>query len=138
MDIFLYKGFDGNFIPADDEDREKAKKIKNGTIVKAKVTVPRNYKYHQKFFVFIKATFDMQEHFEDMEVYRKWITMKAGWFDTIHSPNGNTVFAAKSISFDSMEEDEFEKLFSACIDVFLKELGNGITEDELRRVVEFS
>ena len=138
MEAFLFKTQNGWLVPADDEDRDKLSKVKPGSIIKIKFGVPRNYKFHQKFFAFVKATFDMQEFFDSMEAYRKWLTMKAGWYDTIQTPKGKTIFHAKSISFDAMEEDEFEKLFSACIDVFLRELGNGITEDELRRVIDFS
>ena len=139
MDVYLFKTADGALRPADDEDREKTKNIKNGTIVKAKVSMVRNYKYLQKFFVFINTTFDMQDHFTDKEVFRKWLTMKAGHFETVVAPNGNTMFLPKSINFRKIKDDhQFEKIFSGCIDAFLQsDLAEGITEDDIRRVIEF-
>jgi len=134
---FFIKSRNGAFYPNNEETRLYVQRRKPGTIISAEIKIARNYENHKRFFSFIKTTFDMQEHFEIMEIYRKWITMKAGYFDTIVTPSGSTIFAAKSISFESMDEDEFKALFDTAINVFLKELGNGITESELMRVIDY-
>ena len=137
-EAYIVKTEGGDIIPADDESWEKMKTMKRGVVMKIRYSVARDYQYHRKYFDFLNATFGMQEHFETMEHYRKWITMKAGWYDTIVTPKGDTIFAAKSISFDKMEEDEFHKLFSTCIDVFLQELGTNLTREDVLRVVDYS
>jgi len=137
MEAWLVKTNSGDLIPADDASRETMNKVPPGEIVKIKFSRARNYENHKRFFAFLHTTFGMQEHFQTFEHYRRWICMKAGWYDAITAPNGNTFFTAKSISFDKMEEDEFQKLFSTCIDVFLRELGKGVTEDELMQVIDF-
>ena len=138
MEAWVAKAPNEHLVPADDTSRAALNKIKIGEKVKIKFTRHRNYENHKRFFAFLKTTFDMQEHFTEMEHYRRWLIMKAGYYYTIVAPNGNTIFMPQSISFDAMEEPEFQELFSACIDVFLRELGKGITEDELRRVIDFS
>lgn len=108
-----------------------------GTILACDVKICRNYPNLQRFMTFISLTFDMQSHFEEKEAYRYWLTMKAGFYDAIVVPNGNTIFKARSIAFDEMEEDAFNEMFSAAIDVFLKEFGKGQTEDDILRVVGY-
>ncbi len=48
------------------------------------------------------------------------------------------MFKPKSISFESMDEDEFGELFSAAIDVFLDSFGNGLTEQDVLQAISFS
>mgnify|MGYP001826945646 CR=1 FL=1 len=127
----------GSLIPNDEETRLYISRRKPGDVLGGNFTQSRNYENHKRFFSFLETTFAMQEHFDQSEAYRYWLTMKAGWFDTIVAPNGNTIFKAKSIDFASMDEFEFKGLFSAVIDVFLKELGNGLTENELMKAISY-
>ena len=138
MEAWIAKTPSGHLVPADDKSRATLREIPAGEIVKVAFKRGRNYENHKRFFSFLQTTFDMQEHFTEMEHYRKWITMKAGHYDMIVVPNGTTLFQPKSIAFDKMEEDKFKELFSTCIDVFLRELGTGITRDELLRVVDYA
>ena len=123
--------------PADPISEEEIRKIPPGEVVRITWSRPRNYENHKRFFSFLKTTFEIQDHFTDLEIYRKWIEMKAGHFITAVAPNGTTMFLPKSISFSAMSEDEFQKMFKKCIDVFLSVWGDRISEDELLRVIEF-
>ena len=129
----------GYLVPIEEEGRKLVNSLSVGQAIQAKVKKSRNYQNHKRFFAFIDTTFHMQEHFTDEEVYRRWLIMKAGYFHTAVAPNGTVMFFADSISFDIMEDEEkFTKLFSSCIDVFIRELGKGITQDELLRVIDFA
>ncbi|MCK4705870.1 MAG: DUF1367 family protein [Gammaproteobacteria bacterium] len=108
-----------------------------GDILACDVKISRNYPNLKRFMKFIQVSYDMQDFFTEKEVYRYWITMKSGFFDTIVFPSGKAVFKARSVAFDEMEEDEFNELFSAAIDVFLREYGQGQTEDDILNVVGF-
>ena len=130
---------DNNFalVPYDEATQKYILNRKPGEIIVGEIKRARNYENHKRFFAFLNTTFDMQEHFEELEAYRYWLVMKCGYFDTIIAPNGTTMFKAKSIAFESMEEDEFQKLFSRAIDVFIRELGNGLNDDELMQAIQF-
>ncbi len=117
------------------EDSDEYQKVKFGDRVMVEYTKKRNYENHKRFFEFVKQTFDMQEFFEDREVYRKWLSMSAGHFDTVVTPKGATIFLPHSISFEEMDEPEFKELFSKCINVFIRELGDGISRDELDNII---
>ena len=127
-----------SLIPHDDDTKKYIDRRSVGQILVAEVKMARNYENHKRFFAFITQTFGMQDHFTELEAYRYWLTMKCGFFETIVAPNGVAMFKPKSISFESMEEDEFIELFSAAIDVFLDSFGNGLTESDVLQAISFS
>ena len=137
MKAFFEVDQDYSLIPKDEDTRKYILNRKVGQVISADIKMSRNYDNHKRFFSFINTTFHMQEHFTEQEAYRYWLTMKCGYFDTIVAPNGTTMFKARSISFDAMEEDEFRKLFSTAIDVFLRELGKGLTDQEVMQAIEY-
>lgn len=138
MKTYLKVDEDYGLYPVDEKGVEYIYRRKVGQVLQCELKIVRNYENHKRFFAFLKTTFDMQEHFDNMEYYRYWITMKTGRFDTIVAPNGKTVYKAHSLSFADMGEDEFQILFSDAIDVFLKEFGNGLTQDALLEIIGYA
>jgi len=124
-------------IPVDNDGIKYVFNRTVGDILSCEIKIERNYHFLQKYFVLIKTMFDQQEHFDSQESFRRWIQMKSGYYSTIVAPNGNTIFHADSISFDKMSEEDFAKLYSAVIDVFLKEFGRGQTENDLLQIIGF-
>ena len=137
MKLFFKLSEDLELIPNNQETLNWMANRKAGEVVSADVKQVRNYENLKRFFSFVNITYDMQDHFEVKEAYRRWLTMKAGYFTTIVTPKGEAIFTADSISFENMEEDEFRKLFSTVIDVFLRELGNGVSEADLMKVINY-
>ena len=136
-DIYLQKNY-GVLVPANEDAEEIIKGMKQGEVIKCPYSFPRNYENHKRFFKFLTITFDMQDHFPNLKNYRKWLVMKSGHFTIITAPNGFQIFDCDSLRFDKMEEPDFRKVFSDCIDVFLGEWGDRISREELERVVGFS
>ncbi|MDZ2236097.1 DUF1367 family protein, partial [Klebsiella pneumoniae] len=54
------------------------------------------------------------KHFES---FREWATIQAGFYDEYQMPDGSRRRVAKSISFASMDECEFQELYKASLDV---------------------
>nr|DAR04020.1 MAG TPA: Protein of unknown function (DUF1367) [Caudoviricetes sp.] len=52
----------------------------------------------------------------DIEQFRKWLTIEAGYFDVYETPNGYRK-EAKSISFHSMGQEEFNRFYRDCFQV---------------------
>ncbi len=138
-------------IPDSEDDAELLSKIKLGRVVKLQFTQPRNYKFLKKYFALMNLAFDyfdppqhgegsaLAEKYEvqkTAERFRKDITILAGYHEMTYRLNGDVRVEAKSIAFGNMDEDEFEKLYSACIDVIINKVCTQFTEDELRRQVE--
>lgn len=140
----------GALVPATDEDAEALRKIKAGAAVRVDVKQIRNYKFLQKWFTLAKYAFDLwvervppkeykgQPVKPSFDRFRKDLIILAGHYDATFNAKGEIRLEAKSISFASMGEDEFEKLYSDTIDVVLQKIltGTKLTEDQLRNHVE--
>lgn len=117
MELHIVKQLDGRFIPAYDSDWEKAQKIKIGEIHKCSITKPRNLKHHKMFFGLINMVYDNQERFQHIEDLREQLIIEAGYFETYISLQGEVVRKAKSMSFASMDQWEFQELYERIKDV---------------------
>jgi len=120
MKIHLVNTTSG-FLPASEEDIDKKMKLKNGEVYSADIKQPRNYKFHKKFFAMIGVVWEnMPEEkelkFGTIDNFRYELTMKVGFREQWISSKGVLMFRAKSISFASMKQEEFDDLFNRCLD----------------------
>lgn len=121
MEIYLTKK--GNYlVPTFDSDLELFQKLKNGEQYKSKISKPRNYQFHKKFFALLSLAFHNQDQFDNMEKFRFVMIMKAGHFESIDTGKG-VVYMPKSINFAKMDEVEFERLYNDMIQVVIDLIG---------------
>jgi hypothetical protein len=140
----------GALVPATDEDADALKKIKAGAAVRVEVKQIRNYKFMQKWFTLATFAFNIwSETMEPQEYkgvsieanferFRKDLISLTGRYDPVYNLRGEVRVEAHSISFASMSEQEFEKLYSETINVILKKILNSsaMTEQQLRDHVD--
>ena len=136
MEFYCQK-VDGCLIGADDESAEKLASLGLDTVGKFTCNKNRNGPNHRRFFKFIEVAFDMQNHFDDSEHFRKWLIMKAGYYQTIVAPNFNTIFLPQSIAFEKIEEEDFKILFKKCIGTMIKEFSLTLTYDQFWQLCDF-
>lgn len=158
MEILLKK-IDAALYPADDEAANYLFQCKQGQVVKAKISKPRNMAFHRKYFALMKYAFEHwnlpeislqgrpiskdndiyyyngQKIEKNYKTFRKNIQILAGFGDPIFTLNGDVRFESKSISFGSMEADDFDKLYNSVINVILKHVLKNYTKDDLDQVV---
>lgn len=118
--MYLMKRKDGAYSPMDDNDYQASAKLAPGSVVKA--TVPRNYKFHKKAFALLQLGFDNQDKFESFEIYRKYQTILAGYFDEVPSKDGEAIPIPKSLAYDAMSAEDFEKWFNATLELIAKQM----------------
>jgi len=135
-DIYLQK-VKRSLSPADEKAFELVRMMHQGKVMKLSYTFPRSYENHKRFFKFIEVAFHNQDHFRDIRIFRRWLIGKAGYFTIIEYPNGKTIFEPDSIAFDRMEEPDFRKVFTRCVDAFLSEFERGISKNQLYQVIDF-
>lgn len=130
----LFKCFDG-FLDADKKLWRRFWKrfidLQPGEMAQAEFVIPRNYLFHKKFFALLNFGF---EHWEperkhktykgrpvakNFEQFREDVTILAGYFEQTFDLHGRMRLKAKSIKFSSMDDAEFEALYSAVVDVLL-------------------
>lgn len=145
-EIILTKAANGSLIPMDPQAAEFIAKMKIGAALAGEFKKVRNPKFHRKMFVLFNLAFDAWEP-EDLEYkgikvqkqfdqFRKDVTILAGFYNSAITLKGEVRLTAKSLSFKSMDEDEFEKVYNAVINVVLSRVLTKYTRDDLDHVVE--
>ena len=120
------------FLPVEDDCND----VPDGDLM-ADFNKKRNVGNHRRFFAFINTSFDMQDEFDSKEVWRKYITMKAGFFDEVITGEGKVLYWPQSISWDSLDEIAFKDMFSKVTGAFTRYYGKGLTEDQFNMILEF-
>lgn len=106
-----------------------------GREVMAKISQPRNIAFHRKFFALLAAARMMADTEYNAEQFRAYVTVGCGYCDFIKHPEGRTVAIPKSISFGSMDETEFERLYQDALTFICKTWV--LDEQQLDEIVRF-
>ncbi len=130
MKIYLKKHLNA-LHPVDEESGEYLKKVKPGVVVSCEMKRPRNYENHKRYFSLLKLAFENQEKFKSIDQLKEAIKFELGYTELIRKFDGTFVEKAKSINFESMNENDFQKYFSMSIDVILKFILPGVERQEL-------
>ena len=152
MKIYLKMQPHDILIAADTDAEEYLQKIAVGDVIQATVSKPRNYKYHKKFFALLDIAYDAFDPVmvnnkygtpqKNKDQFREDITILAGYYDQYYRLDGSIRTVAKSISFASMSEDDFGKLYNSVINVILERVLTNYTKSDLdnqvARVMEFT
>jgi hypothetical protein len=138
----------GGFRVPYDDDVARIKTIANGTLVFANIKQPRNHAYLQRFFCLLKYAYNFWDPppteyqgipvHKDFETFREQVTIAAGYSVMSVSLVGSIEFKAKSISFASMDEETFRKLYDAVFNTLwdlVLETVPGMTEAEAHNAV---
>lgn len=149
MEVLLSKSMSGSLVPAFPEEAEKLEGLALGEICRAKLTRPRNLRFHRKGFALFKLAFDLWSEglpvgldykgepvAPDFDRFRKDLTILAGFYEPIYGIRGDVRLQAKSLSFAQMGEEEFGRVYSALLDTILAKLLRNLTRDEIERAVE--
>lgn len=142
MDIHLVRTSLGLQAYSDD-DYEQLRKIKVGSIVKAKIVMPRNVGFHRKFFSMIRAAWDclteaQRENLRSVDSFREQLLITSGFSEPMYDINGERFLErAKSISFAKMDEPAFNEVYNRVLDTILTILvGDGVSEDEFNNILK--
>jgi len=121
MKLLLRNTISG-LVPLYPSDYDEKRKLKLGEDYEAEIKNPRNVGFHRKFFALVNIGHENTHLDMPFETYRKYIIMKAGFFKSYQTPKG-TFFEPDSISFSSMEQDQFEEVYSRVLDKVIEDIG---------------
>ena len=136
----VFKKTPQGFLAADDiAAQELLAKCKIDQSLMVEIKRQRNPGFHRKYFSLLNFAFDHLE-FEDQKItfddFRSQITMLAGYKrEVVHFMTGETRWEPLSISFGSMKQDEFEKLYSATVDVLIRFVLKNYQSEDIDRVI---
>ena len=136
MKIFIFKT-GSKLVPSTSEDKDKIAKLPAGEPFQIKYVEIRNIRHHRKYFQFIKTVFEnlpekYDNHWPDVETFRRSMQMYAGYYDETISLKGETHLQPKSIAFDKLDETAFSELHSKVKNI----IGKHILPDMDMEVVE--
>lgn len=136
------------FLAGDPATAEYCRKIKIGENIHGDFTRQRNAGFHRKLFALFNLAF---EYFEPAEIDTKWgkpeknfdtfrknLAILAGYGHPVFNIDGSFKMKADSLSFGSMDQDTFDELYSAVINVIMARIPvlDKMTEDEINELVE--
>ncbi len=98
----------------------------------------RNPGNHKRFFSFRNTTFEMQNIYDDKEVWRKHVCCKGCHVEEqISHKTGKVGYVIKSIDWDELDELEFKPIFTSVINAFFKWYGEDLTDEQIDSILEY-
>ena len=138
----------GILVPADEQSAKFVGKLIKNDVVTSDFVKPRNYRFHRKWFALVKFAYEhwQPSHLQDakwkdvipeksFDRFRKDLIIMTGRYDAVYRVDGSVRIEAKSISFASMDEEEFQKLWNSTTTVILDKVLMNYTLDDLKQVV---
>lgn len=126
------------FEPADEHAETYRRALKIGTIVRATVKIPRYGPHHRMVFALLQLTYsNLPEQYASLwpsfEHFRKAVAVEAGHFEEVISRSGEIFRIPGSLSYDSLDELQFDRVSKAMLRVCAEILQ--VTEPELAEEV---
>lgn len=121
----------GGLAGSTEQDRELLKAWRLGDVLRAEVRKPRNGQFHRKYFALLHLAFDNQERWERFDHFRTAVQIAAGHCETVIGFDGSVNYQPRSISFGSIDQMEFERLYGEVKQVLMNEIFTGISEAEV-------
>jgi len=109
-------------VPLYPADFDIKRKLKIGQDYEVEIKNPRNLGFHKKFFALLNIGQENTQLDMPFDAYRRYITIKAGYYNAYQTPKG-LYYDAKSISFASMTQEEFEDVYSRVLDKIIEDIG---------------
>ena len=149
MQLALIKMPGGMFRPANESDAEIVEKIANNRYVTADIKQVRNPAFHAKFFALLNFGYQYFEPEPQMirgieavknrDKFREDVLIMAGHREAVVNIKNEVRFVAKSISFGSMEELEFNELYKTVFEVIWRLVVSkvhGMTEEIAQNTID--
>lgn len=144
MKVSFYKMNGGGLCPASDLEKDKMDKFKNGEIYEIDIKYERNSSFHRKVFSFFNFVFqywrngnEYDEEQAQFDRFRKDLTILAGYNHKVYNYKGELRLEAKSLSYSSMEQDEFEQFYTALINATSKHVMKDANDVEISKLMNF-
>jgi len=119
---FFARNTIAGLVPLYPSDFDEKRKLKLGQDYEVEVKNPRNVGFHRKFFALLNVGHENTKMTMPMDTYRRYLLMKSGYF-TMYTTDKGVFYEAQSISFSSMNQDQFEEVYSRVLDKIIEDIG---------------
>lgn len=122
-DVVLTRGDDGKLQGLGEKGARQygrflaaVRQLQPGDTMRFAFKLPRSGPFHRRHFKILTALFEAQEQFADMERFREWVQVGAGFCDLLPGPHGKPVAIARSIAWEELDEADFAEHHKAVIE----------------------
>lgn len=144
MKINFIKMPGGLLQPANDIEAKRMERLKSGHTFEIDIKQSRNQGYHGKMFSFFTFCFEywrggneFQDDKAQFDEFRKGLTIQAGFYNQVFNLDGEVSISAKSLSFESMEQEEFESCCNAMMQAALNTVFVGADQNTINRLYNY-
>lgn len=123
-------------VPANEQTLDALRKMKPGQWYRADIKMPRNVKFHRKYFALLGAVYPHQTMWPTFKKFRAKFEEALGHGEYHTNARGERYFENESISFASMQEDEFEQFYERAVELILTRILPNVGRADLDRQVE--
>lgn len=117
--------------------RRKLETMKVGKWLRLEWSTPRNGPHHRKFMALVSLVTENSEVYDTKEKALVAIKLAAAYFDPHADPaTGEIVKVPRSISYDAMDQEEFEQFYSAALDGILSTILPQMDRETADRLLE--
>ena len=106
----LMRVMPGGLVAVNPVEAEKLEPLL-GQELMASLKAPRNIRFHRKYWALLGVALDMADTDWNLEQFRAYVTVGAGYCELLIHADGNVVSVPRSISFAAMDETEFNRLY---------------------------
>lgn len=139
---FYCKVTSTGLVPLDDNDLQQYRKLTLGSDVRVRVTMPRNIRFHRKFFALLQIVFcNLPERLQQegrlysIEALLAAIKIDMGYYSMV-KVGGKNVVKLRSISFAKMDEAQFSRFYDLAVTDILNNYLPGTEPGALVQEVE--
>jgi hypothetical protein len=128
-----------HFEPLGAEAFKKSLKLKLNDYIRLETWKERNIIFHRKFFAFLNTVIyflpedNKYDRFRNIDYLREELMIMIGEVDIHITFEGEQVLKPKSISFRSMDNERFEKVYSLSVDAVLKYFLHDISKEDFEK-----
>lgn len=126
-----------SLVPVDDDGHDALAKVRDGRDVTVEFKKARNPRHHRLFYGICKFVKMHSETMADASIdqIKNALKLATGFVETyVDCQTGKSMYVAKSIAWESMDQTEFYVFFdAACAVVANRWLPEGTTPEDVRR-----
>lgn len=130
-------------VPLYDSDHDLKQRLRIGSTVRCRVSKPRNYEFHKKFFALVRLTYDNlplplveRWNIRSVDDMLRRFKRDLGYFTSSVNELGEREIEYSSISFAAMDEEEFERFYNGSVNLVLDKYIRGLEREDLLTEVE--
>ena len=131
MKVYLVKN-NNSLIPAYGSDKDKLNKYADGELLQVELKKPRNLKHHRKFFAILNMVVENSDKWVSVRQLLTALKYKLGLYEMVIMFDGKILPAPESISFESMDQRQFEtEVYNPAVEILADEIGITVKEIEM-------